>query len=293
MTSGSKIAVVGASSMVGSRFCELVNKDLLLIEADLKGENPIDITDEKSVNDFYQSHQFETLILFSAYTDVDGAEEQRGQKEGACWKINVQGVENIVEAAKKFRKKIIFISTDFVFDGTSGPYSEDDPAGPNLDKMTWYGITKLEGEKIVNFLSKKIILRISFPYRAEFKPKQDFARKLLSSYEQGISLYANQQLTPTFIDDVAPAIELLISKHADGIYHLASPKTTTPYDFARYLIETFAGDTSKIKKGALSEDNEGKRPLKAGMKTEKIEKLGFRPTNWKEGIKKMAAQLSN
>ena len=88
--------------MVGSRFCEL--STLPLVKADLNGEISVDITRPQSVADFFESHDFETVILFSAFTDVDAAEKQRGQKDGLCWQINVEGVKNIVDACNKFKR---------------------------------------------------------------------------------------------------------------------------------------------------------------------------------------------
>ena len=89
-------AVIGASSMVASRFCDLSKNHLALIKGDLNGEIPIDITQEKSVSDFFNNHDFDWVLLFSAFTDVDGAEKQRGSKSGLCRKINVEGVKNVV-----------------------------------------------------------------------------------------------------------------------------------------------------------------------------------------------------
>lgn len=290
-----KLAVVGCSSMVGSRFCELTTKDFELINADLFFDPKIDITDKKSVDNFFQN-DFEWLILFSAFTDVDEAEKQRGDKNGLCWNINVRGVENITNACQAHNRNLVFISTDFIFDGENGPHSEDDLPGPNLEKVSWYGITKIEGEKIVKSLGESTILRISYPYRASFPAKEDFARSILKKYKEGslYPMFRDQIITPTFIDDLAPAVSLLIRKNLGGIFHLASPVTTTPYDFAKYLILTFTGKNPDIDKAKLEEllrgNNVTPRPIKGGMIVDKIKSMGFYPTDWKEGIKKVYEQ---
>ncbi len=235
---GSKInniAVIGANSMVGSRFCEL--SQFSLVKADLKGEVSVDITDKKSVEGFFHEYQFDAAILFSASTDVEAAEKQRNDKSALCWQINVEGSKNISQVCKNFQKKLIFISTDFVFDGTSGPYAETARLGPDLSKVSWYGITKIEAEKKIQELLKDfIILRISYPYRSRFKDKDDIAKRVLRLYERGglYPMFKDQEITPTFIDDISPTINLLLSKDQFGIFHLASPKITTQYD-CRFL----------------------------------------------------------
>lgn len=281
--------------MVGSRFCELTS--LQLVKADLNGKISVDVTDFQSVVDFFKSHDFESIILFSAFTDVDVAENQRNQRSGLCWQINVEGVKNIINACIKFKRKLVFISTDFVFDGTSGPYSEDDQIGPDVSKVSWYGITKIEGEKEINKgLSDFIIIRISYPYRARFKKKEDFAKQILKRFKSGdlYPLFSDQQFTPTFVDDLGPCIDLLLAKKANGIYHLASPTRVSPYEFGCRLISIFGGDSSKVEKGSLKQtlakSGAVPRPLKGGMKTAKIESLGLTPTNWGNGINEVFNQ---
>ena len=281
--------------MVGSRFCEL--STLPLVKADLNGEISVDITRPQSVADFFESHDFETVILFSAFTDVDAAEKQRGDKNGLCWRINVIGVNNLVKACKKYDRKIIFISTDFVFDGKNGPYSESDPPGEDLEEVSWYGISKLEAEKIIQkTLKNYIILRIAYPYRANFTKKDDIARRILKLYSSGnlYPMFYDQKITPTFVDDIPKAINLLISTDQLGIFHLASPERTTQYDFAKFLINLFKGDTVGLRKTSikkfLKDPNSTPRPVIGGLKVNKIKKLGFNPTLWKIGLKTIYIQ---
>ena len=286
-----KFGVIGSHSMVGSRYCELLGESVDLVKGDLSTEPQVDITNRRSVEDFLRLFNFSHVILFSAFTDVDAAENQRGDKDGACWRINVEGVRNIVEACQKNSTRLIFISTDFVFDGTSGPYSEKDQVGPNLDMVSWYGITKIDAEKIIQKeLPEAIIIRIAYPYRGPFTQKDDIAKRILRLY-QGHKLYpmfTDQFITPTFIDDLAPAIAILTSEGKSGIFHVATPEPTTQFEFAKKLIATFGGDAERVKSGSLREflkkDGSTPRPAKGGLKTAKIEETGFVPTTWREGI---------
>jgi len=284
-----KILVIGSKSMVGSRFCELVGERADLIQADFGGEIPIDITNPSRVETLIKEHPSDWVILFSAFTNVDGAEEQRGDRSGSCWKINVEGTINVVKACQKEATGVIYISTEFVFDGQNGPYPEDAQKGPDLEKISWYGITKLEGEKVVETLAKHLIVRITYPYRSSFPEKKDFARGILENYKKGTlpPMFSDQILTPTFIDDLAPAILLLITKGQIGSFHIASPDPVSPFEFAKNLIETFGMDPSKIKEGSLIDFlkvNKTPRPVKGGLISDKISTLGFTPTPWESGI---------
>jgi len=286
-----KLAVVGSLSMVGSRFCEQASGDFDLTKGDLLDDPAIDITKKESVDKFFKK-DFEWTILFSAFTDVDGSEKQRDDKNGSCWQINVEGVRNIVNACRAYQKKLIFISTDFVFDGTGGSYSEDDPTDPNLTKVSWYGITKIEAEKIITTgLSDYLILRIAYPYRSRFEGKDDLAKKTLRLYfaDRLYPMFTDQVISPTFIDDIAPALYLLITSNQRGIFHIASPIVTTQYEFAKELISVFGGTPAKIKKGLVTEflkgENRIPRPIDSTLKVDKIKACGFTPTDWKRGIK--------
>lgn len=293
----SKIAIIGANSMVGSRFCELWPHPENLIKADLNGSPGVDITNAESVSNFFKENDFATVILFSAFTDVDAAETQRGDKDGICWQINVLGVGHIVQMCKNYNRSLILISTDFVFDGQNGPYSEEDPVGVNMDLVSWYGQSKIAGEQIIaDELKDFVILRISYPYRAFFKDKDDFFKKILKLYKENklYPMFDDQKMTPTFIDDVAPAVQTILESGQKGIFHLASPTQTTPYLITRKLIESVGGDPDVAQKGSIIDflKGEGKtpRPVKGGLIVDRIEKLSFSPTSWEKGIDEIHQQ---
>lgn len=291
------IAVVGSQSMVGSRFCETAKEKYQLIQADLNGNIPVDLTKPDTIEALFKNHDFSYIILFSAFTDVDAAESQKGDKNGICWKINVDGVRDVVENCKKFNRHLIFVSTDFVFDGKNGPYAEDEASAQDEKEVSWYGLTKIEGEKIIrDNLENYLILRIAYPYRAYFEAKDDFFRKILKSYKDGklYPMFSDQKLTPTFIDDIFPAIDVLIENKLRGIFHVASPTVTSPYEIAKKLIATFGGDSEAVKPGSiidfLSDGQKTPRPINGGLRVDKIIKLGFNPTSWDKGIEKVHEQ---
>ncbi len=290
--------MIGARSMVGSRFCELQD-DFELIKSDLDGEISLDITSQDLVNAFFQKYDFTTAILFSAYTNVDEAEKQRNDKTGLAWKINVQGAKNVASACRQNKRKLLLISTDFIFDGLNGPYTETEALDQDLEKISWYGLTKRYSESKTLGAGGNMVLRITYPYRAKYEQKKDFARNILERYEQNnlYPLFFDQITTPTFIDDIAPAIEILLKSKETGIFHLASPTSCTPYLFGQKLLKQFNKDPGKIVKSLLSDalNKEGTtpRPLRGGLKIEKLPKMGFVPTSWEDGIKKIFTQIND
>jgi len=293
-----KILVVGSSSMVGSRVIELLATHFSFSGADRKNIFPegvlsdfyeIDITNKKQILEIVKKSGCLWVWHFAAYTDVDGAEKQRGDENGTCWQVNAIGTQNLVSACQEFGKKILYISTDFVFDGESGPYSEKDKPAQNPDDVSWYGWSKLAGEKIV--LAAKIsylLIRISYPFRAFFPQKTDFLRNILERYKKGDTypFFDDQKFTPTFIDDLAHAIKFLIKKNEFGIYNVACQNLTTPFKFAQRLLGLFFQAEDKVEKESikkfLAEGGKTPRPINGGLRVDKLVSLGFNLRTWEE-----------
>ena len=164
-----KIPIIGTglSGLVGSRIVELLS-DKYQFE-DISLATGIDITDKPAVLMVVQKNQADLILHLAAMTDVDRCEKDKLSGEnGDAWKINVNGTQNIVDAAESFNKKVLYISTDFVFDGNADFYTEDDQPNP----INWYAQTKYEGEKIVLQQPKNLVIRIAYPYRKEFDQKK-------------------------------------------------------------------------------------------------------------------------
>lgn len=274
----------GLSGLVGSRITELL-QDKYNFE-NLSLETGIDITDRQQVEQEVSKSQAEVILHLAAKADVDGCEKDKpsGGKGGA-WKINIEGTNNIIDAAKKNKKKIIYISTDFVFDGENAPYVEDDVPHP----INWYGQTKYEGEKLVTSSGLPfIIVRIAYPYRASFPLKQDFVRAIRNKLEQGSEIMAvtDHIMTPTLIDDIARALDRLIEEDATGIYHVVGSEFISPYDGARAIANAFGRSTSKIIETTRKEyfKNRAPRPFNLSLKNDKIQKLGVKMKTFKEGL---------
>ena len=307
-----KILVIGPSSLTGSRFIELAKDKFEIIEAGSKiGTQRLDLTNPQNVEDVITNFPGKFVVNFAGATLVDEIEKSRPRNpeneielnQNLAYQINVLGTRNLAQSCKKSGKYPIFISTGFVFDGENGPYNEVDPVATSAEQVSWYGWTKVLAEReVADSGVECAVLRISYPYRSNFDGKADFARSMLKIYDQFKSgerdsiypMFSDQVLTPTFIDDLFPAIELLISENAKGVFHLTSPEVTTPYDFCVELLKVVRGlkdPTELIRKGSIVEFQKGhpeiaKRPIRGGEKSNKISKLGFTPTNWRVWIQK-------
>ncbi|MDH7476473.1 MAG: sugar nucleotide-binding protein [Microgenomates group bacterium] len=232
-----KIALTGADGLVGSRIVELLNKDFKFI---CLNQKIIDITNQEQVFQVLKPLGFDIFLHLAAYTNVSQAEREKN----LCFKINVEGTKNIFEVVSFKKKKFVYISTDFVFDGKNPPYFEDSPAKP----IGIYGRSKYEGEKIV--ANSGMIIRISYPYRAKYKKKLDFLRRFKSLFEEKkpLTMITNATMTPTFIDDIAYGLKYLMNNYSAETFHLVGSNSLSPYQAACQIATEFNLDQSLIKK---------------------------------------------
>jgi len=297
------ILVTGSEGLVGSRFIEISeNKTQFHTPTQIE----FDITKVAEVKAILASFDFRAIVHFAAYTDVSEAEKERGNKDGDCWQINVEGTRNLVEgvAASGKNPHFIQISTDMVFSGSKndrGPYKEDHPREKDPAKITWYGFTKSEAERIVseNLGDKAAILRIIYPVRAAFEPKLDYIRLPLSLYREGklYPLFSDQQTSITFIDEACRVLDKIINEEHYGVFHAGSKDTTTPLELISYAIEKIENKKTKLVgvnlNDFLKETNtpEYRYPRFGGLKVEASESLlGLKFSSWKEIIDKLVAQ---
>lgn len=309
-----KILGTGLNGLVGSRVVELL-KNKYEFE-NLSRSSGVDISDKNQILDRIKNSNAQVVFHLAGKANVDGCELDKSLgEEGESWKVNVEGTRNVADACSKTNKKIIYISTDFVFDGTpkstylaseastlaparsvstgqAKEYTEDDLPNP----INWYGQTKYEGEKIVKELKTPwIISRIAYPYRANFT-KLDFFRTILDQLRKGESVVAitDHIFTPTFIDDIALAIDALIKDNSQGIFHVVGSQSITPFDAAVLIAREFDLGSSKITKATRVEffNNRAPRPFQLALKNDKIIELGVRMRTFEEGLKEIKRQIN-
>lgn len=274
-----KVLVTGANGQLGHKINQLLseNFDLTLTDADT-----MDITDKEEVLETVKSIKPDFIIHGAAYTKVDAAEEN----EALCRKINATGTENVAKAASEVDATLIYISTDFVFDGKrNSPYSEDDKTNP----LSVYGLTKREGEEAIQkFCPKHYIIRVAwlFGELPENYPGSNFVETMLRlAKEKGSLSVVNDQIgSPTYTKDLVETIKLAIdSAMPYGTYHFSGTGECSWYDFAQ---EIFDRSKTNIKLSPIDSDHftqKAKRPPYSYMDKAKIEKtLGIKVRTWQE-----------
>lgn len=283
------IVGTGLSGLVGSRVVDLFGPSFSFENYSL--ETGVDITNAKDIRSRIAKSSAPWMFHFAAFTNVQEAEKQRDLGEHSLvWRINVQATETIVQACKESGKRVVYIDTDYAFDGTKKAYTEEDSPNP----QGWYAITKTEGAKRVLAYDKGLVLRISNPYRANPIGKTDFVHKMLERFEAGEDLFAatDQLFVPTFIDDLAIALKILLSTRAAGIYHVVACDAISPFDAATIVAQTYGYNVHTIKKTSFDAFFKHRAPVPqyAALRSEKLNKLGVTTHSFREGIEEVCRQ---
>lgn len=275
-----KIFGTGLSGLVGSRVVELLSDKFEFEHC------KVDIRDDRAIREIIKNSKAPLVLHMAAKTDVDACENDKAQgKDGDAWTVNVTGTQNIARVCEESNKKMIYISTDFVFDGGSAsPYKEEDKPSP----VNWYGRTKYEGELIVNKLSTPyLIIRLAYPYRVSFE-KLDFVRAIINklSRSEKIRAVTDHIFTPTFIDDFATGLAFLIKNNLEGIYHVVGSQFLSPYEAAILICEKLGFDRSQVIKILREEyfKNRAMRPSYLALANDKISRLGVKMRTFLEGL---------
>lgn len=232
-----RIALTGASGLVGSRIVELLKDDFHFFSL---SQEEMDITEEKQVKKKLGDLDFDIFLHLAAYTSVNKAEEEKE----LCRKININGTKNVFEETLRKNKQFVFISTEFVFNGSSEKMIFSEESKPN--PLGVYGTSKSEAEKIVK--DKAMIVRLSHPYRSEYPERQDFARTIKSLLKTGkkLSMITDSLITPTFIDDIAYGLRHLLFNFSKEIFHLVGSTFLSPYTAGKLIARTFGMDEELV-----------------------------------------------
>ena len=262
----SKILGTGLTGLVGTRIIELLQKYFDF--EDLPVEKGFNIVRSETIEKEVADSEAKVLIHLAAFTDVNAAWKERGNKEGLCYQVNVIGTRNIAKLCAKYKKFLIHFSTDFVFNGEKKePYTEEDKPNP----LEWYGQTKYWAEEEVkNSGCKFCILRIAFPFRAKFDFKSDLVRKIIIGFKSKTltPMFFDQIITPTFIDDIAFGVKMVFQRKPQGTFHFVGSSFVSPYDLALKIAKILGFDTILLKKSSLLDylqNNPGDRPYSKNL----------------------------
>jgi len=284
-----KLVVTGASGLLGNKIVELAKENFEVTP--IHNTKPLhsnsltlDITDAAEVSSLFSRLKPTAVIHTASETNVDKCEME---KEHA-WKTNVEGARNIAETCQKVNAKLVAISTDYVFDGEKGLYSELDKPDP----VNYYGLTKLEGEKqVINHCKNYAVLRTSVLY--SWHPwKQNFATWVINKLkqQQEITVVEDHYNTPTLADNLAEMALEVAEKDLQGVYHASGNERISRYEFAKQIAKTFGLNLDRIKPVKMSQMTAwtAKRPRDSSLDTGKIQKqLKTKPLNITQGLTKM------
>jgi len=246
-----KVLVTGADGQLGYDVVKKLKE--LNIEHIGVDKEDFDLTMEKETKKFILNYQPDVIVHCAAYTDVDQAEVERG----LCYQVNVKGTRYIAEVAKKLDAKILYISTDYVFDGQGEePFEVTDEPNP----INYYGKTKYHGEqKVQRLLDKYFIVRTSWVFGEH---GNNFVKTMLrlGKERDEISVVADQYGSPTYTGDLAKLIIEMIKTDKYGIYHATNEGFCSWYEFAKEIFKSIDVDV-KVKPVSSDEfETKAERP---------------------------------
>jgi len=286
-----KILITGAKGQLGQTFQDVFAGHNLI----LADREELDISDSEKVEKYVEAKKPEVILNCAAYTAVDKAEEE----PEIARKINVDGVKNLAQEAKKLDLIFVHFSTDFVFDGReNSPYSEEDQPNP----LSVYGKTKYQGEQAVaDTGGRYFILRTSWLYSQHGK---NFVKTImkLGQEKDELKIVSDQIGKPTYTYDLAFSVRDLIDfsvaqPHAPnsqkfyGLYNYANEGECSWYEFAREIVKLSGGKAKILAQTAYeyAASREGvtaERPAYSSLNCDKIKKLGIKTPPWQESLTK-------
>lgn len=249
------------------------------------GRGELDITDKEKVQSYINKTRPDAIIHCAAYTAVDAAEDDKE----SCWNVNVNGTKYLAEAAKKVDAKFIYISTDYVYEGTGdSPFTEEDGANP----QGYYGKTKYEGEKLVQeILEKYFIVRISWVFGIN---GNNFIKTMLrlSESRSELNVVGDQFGSPTYTFDLAKLLLDMIATDKYGIYHASNEGFTNWADFAQEIFKV-AGKDVKVNSISTEEyPTKAVRPKNSKMSKDKLGVKGFnRLPEWQDALQRYIKEI--
>jgi len=290
-----KIIGTGLSGLVGSRLVELLKDKYEFVDFSLN--TGVDILDLAALSKkFAQNKEAIVVLHLAAFTDTTAAWQERGDKNGLCYRLNVLGTKNIADLCRKYHQYLIYVSTDFVFSGQKeGVYTEEDAHAP----IEWYGQTKSWAEKeVFNSGLPAAVVRIAFPFRAKFDPKKDAVRKIIEGLENKnlYPMFADQTITPTFIDDIAWGLDYFFENKQRGIYHLVGSTSLSPYQMAKMIAQVFGFNKKLVKRCSLAQYQKSQskdiRPWhkNLALSNKKAVSLGIKMHSFKKALLKLRQQ---
>lgn len=280
-----RVLLTGSGGLLGSAFTKRTSHMCKLFKlhkgmGDIKNNSfNVDIKDKKAVDSIIKELSPTIIVHTAALTNLDFCEKN---KEDA-WNVNVEGTRNITLACRETGAKMVYVSTDYVFDGNNGRYKETDTLNP----ISSYAKTKYEGELIVRELPNHLICRTSVLYGNH--PRPNFVIWVINELRKGnrINVVKDQYNSPTLADDLADMIIELVNTDQTGVFHTAGSERINRLDFVKKITEVFDLDYSLVNPVNTKDLNWiAHRPTDSSLDVSKVSKYK-KPLNIVEGLTKM------
>ena len=296
-----KILITGSNGLLGQKLVKLlVDKPTVEVIATARGKNRLsfsegyqffemDITKPDEVARTVKSVMPDVVIHTAAMTNVDQCE---AEKE-ACWVLNVDAVQTLVNVCEEHQVFLCHLSTDFVFDGENGPYQEEDQPNP----ISYYGRSKWKAEQLVQEAKCPwAIVRTVLVYGiADDMSRSNIILWVRDSLQTGkaIKVVTDQLRTPTLAEDLAIGCWLVAEKEAEGIFHISGKDFLSPYEMAIKTASYFNLDKTLIAEANASNFTQAaKRPPRTGFILDKARTiLNYNPVSFEDGIAVLEKQL--
>lgn len=273
-----KVLVTGVKGQLGFDVCKELDKRN--IENKGIDRDDCDITDEQAVLSYIKNYAPDVVVHCAAYTAVDRAEDEKE----ICYNVNVKGTEYIARACKEIDAKMVYISTDYVFEGTGDKaYEVQDNTAPD----NTYGITKYQGEEAVRkILSKYFIIRISWVFGINGNNFINTMMKLGESRSE-LNVVADQIGSPTYTYDTAPLICDMIATEKYGTYHATNEGYCSWADLAEYIFSVTGQKVLVHHIKSEEYPTKASRPKNSRLSKASLDNAGFkRLSDWQDAVKR-------
>lgn len=289
MSSGMRVLVTGASGFIGRRFMETFRGHVLTglqYSRSRAGLLDVDLRDPIAVNTCMEALRPEVVIHCAARPNVDWCELNPDEARS----INLLPVKLLAERCAQLGAKLVFLSTDYVFDGASGPYTETDATNP----INVYGRLKLEGEQaIAGWTDNYLIVRTTNVYGFDPESK-NFLMALLPKLARGepVRVASDQFGNPTTVKDLCSAVRVLITKRCAGTFHIAGPDLVHRAEWLREAARAFGFDPALVSEAATRElDQPAPRPKRSGLVSDRLHSVvNRRLTGLKDGLVQLKSE---
>lgn len=269
------ILITGANGQLGTELRHLLDEKE--IKYDAFDSHQLDITDLTVVKQRFAESQPKIVFHCAAYTAVDNAEDEAKQLN---WQVNAEGTKNVAEVAQHYGATMVYISTDYVFDGTNqGEYLPTDEPNPKNE----YGKAKLAGEQAVQeIMDKYYIIRTSWVF-GQYGKNFVYTMLRLAKTHDHLTVVNDQAGRPTWTKTLADFMLYAVQNNIDyGVYQLSNDNACTWYEFATEILKDKDVEVSPVTSAEYPQ--KAYRPRHSIMSLAKVKEAGYQPLSWQDAL---------